>query len=45
MTNREGDRLRHWITDVCADQWCGLAGFAAGLLPDLDAVVHGMSTD
>ncbi|MFE4976433.1 ISL3 family transposase [Kitasatospora sp. NPDC056651] len=45
MTNREGDRLRHWIADVCADEQCGLAGFAAGLLPDLDAVVYGMSTD
>ncbi|MFB7445710.1 ISL3 family transposase [Streptomyces mirabilis] len=45
MTNREGDRLPHWIADVCADDQCGLAGFAAGLLPDLDAVVYGMSTD
>ncbi|WP_371666115.1 ISL3 family transposase [Streptomyces sp. NBC_01241] len=45
MTNREEDRLRHWIADVCADEQCGLAGFAAGLIPDLDAVVYGMSTD
>ncbi|MFH8383509.1 ISL3 family transposase [Kitasatospora sp. NPDC018058] len=45
MTNREGDRLRPWIADVCANERCGLAGFAAGLLPDLDAVVYGMSTD
>ncbi|MGW2254772.1 ISL3 family transposase [Kitasatospora sp. NPDC001660] len=45
MTNREGGRLRHWIADVCADEQAGLAGFAAGLLPDLDAVVYGMSTD
>lgn len=45
MTNREGDRLRHWIADVCADEQCGLAGFATGLIPDLDAVVYGMSTD
>ncbi len=45
MTNREGDRLRHRIADVCADEQAGLAGFAAGLLPDLDAVVYGMSTD
>ncbi|MGW3046301.1 hypothetical protein ACWC9T_41495, partial [Kitasatospora sp. NPDC001159] len=44
MTNREGDRLRHWIADVCADEHCGLAGFATGLIP-LDAVVYGMSTD
>ncbi|MFD7004302.1 transposase [Streptomyces mirabilis] len=45
MTNREGDKLRHWIADVCADEVAGLAGFAARLLPDLDAVVYGMSTD
>ncbi|MFC9398065.1 hypothetical protein ACFTWS_33635 [Streptomyces sp. NPDC057027] len=45
MTNREGERLPHWIADVCADEYCGLAGFAAGLLPDLDAVVYGMSSD
>ncbi|WP_380278191.1 hypothetical protein [Kitasatospora purpeofusca] len=45
MTNREGDRLRHWIADVCADEQAGLANFAARLLPDLDAVVYGMSTD
>ncbi|MGW0769171.1 hypothetical protein [Streptomyces sp. NPDC002676] len=45
MTNREGGRLRHWIADVSADEQAGLVGFAAGLLPDLDAVVHGMSTD
>ncbi|MFJ7911378.1 ISL3 family transposase [Kitasatospora sp. NPDC096204] len=45
MTNREGDQLGHWIAAVCADEHCGLAGFAAGLLPDLDAVVYGMSTD
>ncbi|WP_251015666.1 hypothetical protein [Streptomyces sp. ISL-99] len=24
MTNREGDRLRHWIADVCPDEQCGL---------------------
>jgi transposase len=45
MSNREGDQLRHWIADVCADAQCGLAGFATGLIPDLDAVVYGMSTD
>lgn len=45
MTTREGDRLPHRIADVCADEQCGLAGFAAGLIPDLDAVVYGMSTD
>lgn len=45
MTNREGDRLRHWIANVCADEQCGLVGFAAGLLTDLDAVVYGMRTD
>lgn len=45
VTNRDGDKLRHWIADVCADEVAGLAGFAAGLLPDLDAVVYGMSTD
>ncbi|MFJ2189444.1 ISL3 family transposase [Kitasatospora sp. NPDC087861] len=45
MTNREGDQLTRWIADVCADEQCGLAGFAAGLLTDLDAVVYGMSTD
>lgn len=45
VTNREGDQLRHWIADVCADEQCGLSSFAAGLLPDLDAVVYGMSTD
>ncbi|MFC5149928.1 hypothetical protein [Streptomyces aureoversilis] len=44
-TNREGDRLRHWIADVCTDEQCGLAGFAAGLIPDLDVVVYGISTD
>jgi transposase len=45
MSNREGDRLPHWIADVCADDQCGLASFAAGLITDLDAVVFGMSTD
>ncbi|MEV0537894.1 hypothetical protein [Kitasatospora sp. NPDC050463] len=45
MTNREGERPPHWIADVCADEQSGLAGFAAGLIPDLDAVVFGMSTD
>ncbi|RSS81157.1 transposase [Streptomyces sp. WAC06614] len=45
MTNHDGERLRHWIADVCADKQSSLAGFAAGLLPDLDAVVFGMSTD
>ncbi|MFI8503539.1 ISL3 family transposase [Streptomyces sp. NPDC085524] len=45
MTNREGDQLRGWIADVCADQQCGLASFAAGLITDLDAVVFGMSTE
>ncbi|MET8543924.1 ISL3 family transposase [Kitasatospora sp. NPDC004799] len=46
MANREGDQLTRWIADVCADERCGgLAGFAAGLLTDLDAVVYGMSTD
>ncbi|MEV6655200.1 hypothetical protein [Streptomyces sp. NPDC051219] len=45
MSNREGDRLPHWIADVCADEQCGLASFAAGLITDLDAVVVGMSTD
>ncbi|KDN88226.1 transposase [Kitasatospora cheerisanensis KCTC 2395] len=46
MTNRQGDELQHWIADVCADQQAaGLTGFAAGLIPDLDAVVYGMSTD
>ncbi|MFF2514374.1 hypothetical protein [Streptomyces sp. NPDC058086] len=45
MTNREGDRLPGWIADVCADQQCGLASFAAGLITDLDAVVFGMSTE
>ncbi|MGW7446953.1 hypothetical protein [Kitasatospora sp. NPDC054795] len=45
MSNREGDRLGHWIADVCADEPCGPAGFATGLLSDLDAVVYGMSTD
>ncbi|MGW0765239.1 hypothetical protein [Streptomyces sp. NPDC002676] len=45
MTNREGEELRHWIADVCANQQSGLAGFAAGVNPDLDAVVYGMSTD
>ncbi|MEV4449372.1 hypothetical protein [Streptomyces mirabilis] len=45
MTNREGDKLRHRIADACTDEVAGLAGFAAGLLPDLDAVVYGMSTD
>ncbi|MCZ4120318.1 transposase [Streptomyces sp. H39-S7] len=45
MTNREGERLRGWIADVCADQQCGLASFAAGLIADLDAVVFGMSTE
>ncbi|MEU9048007.1 MULTISPECIES: hypothetical protein [unclassified Kitasatospora] len=44
MTNREGDRLPHWIADVCADDQYGLAGFATGLLPNLDAVIYGMST-
>lgn len=45
MTNRQGDQLTRWIVDVCADEQCGLAGFAAGLLTDLDAVAYGMSTD
>ncbi|MER5669595.1 transposase, partial [Streptomyces mirabilis] len=45
MSNREGDRLPRWIADVCADEQCGLASFAAGLITDLDAVVFGMSTD
>lgn len=45
MSNREGDRLPHWIADVCADEQCGLASFAAGLITDLDAVIFGMSTD
>ncbi|WP_370269970.1 hypothetical protein [Streptomyces sp. V4I8] len=45
MSNREGDRLRGWIAGVCADQQCGLASFATGLITDLDAVVFGMSTD
>lgn len=45
MTNREGDQLRHRIADVCADEQCGLAGFAGGLTTDLDAVAYGMSTD
>lgn len=45
MTTREEDRLPHRIADVCADEQCGLAGFAAGLIPDLDAVVYGMSTN
>lgn len=45
MSNREGDRLRGWIADVCADEQCGLASFAAGLITDLDAIVFGMSTD
>ncbi|MGW2016714.1 hypothetical protein [Streptomyces sp. NPDC001927] len=45
MTNRDGGRLPGWIADVCADQRCGLASFAAGLITDLDAVVFGMSTE
>lgn len=45
MTNREAERLRGWIADVCADQQCGLASFAAGLITDLDAIVFGMSTE
>ncbi|MGI5142989.1 hypothetical protein [Streptomyces sp. CA-106110] len=45
MTNREGDQLGHWIANVCADEQCGLAGFATGLLSDLDAVDYGMSTN
>ncbi|MFD7639529.1 ISL3 family transposase [Kitasatospora sp. NPDC059795] len=45
MTNREGERLRGWIADVCADQQCGLVSFATGLITDLDAVVLGMSTE
>ncbi|WP_338017475.1 ISL3 family transposase [Streptomyces adustus] len=45
MTNRDGGRLRGWIADVCADEQCGLASFAAGLVTDLDAVVFGMSTE
>ncbi|WP_432089659.1 hypothetical protein [Streptomyces sp. bgisy095] len=45
MTNREGKRLRGWIADVCTDQQCDLAPFAAGLITDLDAVVFGMSTE
>ncbi|MFF3017223.1 hypothetical protein [Streptomyces sp. NPDC057939] len=45
MTNREGERLRGWIADVCADQQCGLAPFAAGLITDLDVVVFGMSIE
>ncbi|MHA7962358.1 hypothetical protein ACX9I7_31995 [Streptomyces sp. L500] len=45
MTNREGDRLRAWIADVCANHQSGLASFAAGLITDLDAVVFGMSTE
>lgn len=45
MANREGDQLTRWIADVCADEQCGLAGFAAGLLTDLDVVVYGMSID
>jgi hypothetical protein len=34
MSNREGDHLRGWIADVCADEQCSLASFAAGLLTD-----------
>ncbi|MDQ0938428.1 hypothetical protein [Streptomyces sp. V1I1] len=45
MSNREGDRLRGWIADVCADEQCGLTAFAAGLITDLDAVIYGLSTD
>ncbi|MFD7879564.1 transposase [Streptomyces sp. NPDC059766] len=45
MTNREGDRLREWIANVCADEQHGLASFAAGLITDLDAVVFGMSAE
>lgn len=45
MNNREGDRLREWIANVCADQQCGLTSFAAGLIPDLDAVIYGLSTE
>lgn len=45
MSKREGGRLPGWIADVCADEQCGLASFAAGLITDLDAVVFGMSTD
>ncbi|MFI1769480.1 DUF817 family protein [Streptomyces sp. NPDC020800] len=32
MSNRDGERLRGWIADVCADEQCGLASFATGLL-------------
>ncbi|WP_432145975.1 hypothetical protein [Streptomyces sp. bgisy084] len=32
MSNREGERLHGWIADVCADEQCGLASFATGLL-------------
>ncbi|WP_307659262.1 ISL3 family transposase [Streptomyces sp. V1I1] len=45
MSNREGDRLRGWIANVCADEQCGLTSFAAGLIPDLDAVIYGLSTE
>ncbi|WP_371476697.1 hypothetical protein [Kitasatospora sp. NBC_00315] len=41
MTGREGAQLGHWIADVCADvcadEQCGLAGLATGLIPDPDA--------
>ncbi|MGW2025296.1 hypothetical protein [Streptomyces decoyicus] len=32
MSNREGERLRGWIADVRADEQCGLASLATGLL-------------
>ncbi|MFI1497129.1 DUF817 family protein [Streptomyces platensis] len=32
MSNREDERLRGWIAGVCADEQCGLASFATGLL-------------
>ncbi|MDJ0384818.1 hypothetical protein [Streptomyces sp. G-G2] len=45
MVNRWGRELPGWISDACADKQSGLAGFASGMLTDLDAVVFGLSTD
>jgi transposase len=43
MNDRRGRQLKEWIAAVQADQVPALHTFAVGLLPDLDAVVAGLS--
>ncbi|MGW8989128.1 transposase [Streptomyces zhihengii] len=43
MNHHRGRHLKQWISAVQNDQVPALASFATGLLPDLDAVVAGLS--